>query len=115
MVVVPALLLLVTLVVQLGLFFYAQRTALSAATEGLRAARTQEVPAVGRVAGEQRAAAHLAAISGTDLLSDVAVSVASDGTTAQVTVSGRAVPLLPGLSLPVSETVAGEVERFRAP
>ena len=42
------------------------------------------------------------------------VAVDSDGVTAQVTVTGRSISLVPGLTLQVSETAAGRVERFRA-
>jgi Flp pilus assembly protein TadG len=107
-VIFPVVLTLLLLSVQAGLFFHARHVARAAANEGLRAARLYD-----HTAGDgQAAAAQLLRQSGGDLISDEQVTAARDTNTASVSVTGHAISLLPGISLNVSETSTGPVERF---
>jgi hypothetical protein len=79
----------------------------AAANEGLQTAR-----AYGSTADAAKAdtATILASLSG-NTLKDPQVSASRSATTANVTVTGRATSLIPGLSLPVTITVTAPVER----
>jgi Flp pilus assembly protein TadG len=108
-VVFPALLLVLLGVFQFAAWYLAGEVALGAAQEGARAARLRTgSEADGRASAwrfiEQANGGHL-------LAPQVRVERGPDDV--RVEVSGRAVPLVPGLSLPVRHTAAGEVERFR--
>jgi Flp pilus assembly protein TadG len=107
-VIFPVVLTLLLLSVQAGLFFHARHVARAAANEGLRAARLYGHTAV----DGQAAAAQLLRQSGGDLISDEQVTATRDTSTASVSVTGQAISLLPGVSLNVSETSSGPVERF---
>ena len=106
----PALLLLVTAIVQYGLWFHARSVALAAAQEGAAAAATyQAAPGT----GSDRALAFLDAHAA-DALSDIDVeqSTPAPGTIA-VQVTGRAISLLPGIAGPeVTQSAQAPVERF---
>jgi len=108
-VVFPALLLILLGVFQFAAWYLAGEVALGAAQEGARAARLRTgTEADGRASAwrfiEQTNGGHL-------LAPQVRVERGPDDVRVEVT--GRAASLLPGLSLPVRHTSAGEVERFR--
>lgn len=105
----PILLFLVLLVVQFGLWYHAEHVVHAAASEGVRAARAEASTAE---AGRARAIEFLAA-TGPSLVRDPVVSATLDGERAVVSVSGHAVNIIPGLSMPVRATAVGGVERFR--
>ncbi|MGD9793839.1 MAG: TadE/TadG family type IV pilus assembly protein [Acidimicrobiia bacterium] len=107
---VPVLLLLITIVIQFGLYYHAAHTAEAAAQEGARAARVEGAVAAD---GQQRAEAFMADAAPT-LVDNVTV-IATRGTeTAHVEVRGTVHSIVPGLTLRVQADAASPVERFRA-
>lgn len=105
----PVLLFLVMLVVQFGLWYHAQHVVQAAAREGVRAAR---MDASSASAGRSRAVSFLAT-AGPTIVRQPVVSATRDAEVAVVSVSGHAVNVVPGFSLPVSSTATSPVERFR--
>lgn len=106
----PALLLLVTLLVQYGLWFHARSVALAAAQQGAAAAAAYQAPAG---AGVDSATAFVAAHGSHTLLDASATQTAQRAGTVVVEVSGRAVSLVPGMPGPVvAQSAAAPVERF---
>jgi len=106
----PALLLLVTALVEYGLWFHARSVALAAAQEGVAAARTYgSAPAVGRDTALGFVNEH-----GADTLLDATTTAGAAGVgLVQVTVTGRSVSVIPGLAGPtVTQSASGPVERF---
>lgn len=112
-IVFPFVILLTVAVVQAGMWYYARNIALTAAREGVAAGcGYQATPADGAA----RARETLDRIAG-DSLRHTGVSTA--GTTAatvQVTVTGNAVSLLPGIpDLHISQTASGARQRWTTP
>ena len=108
-VVFPALLLILLGVFQFAAWYLAGEIALGAAQEGARAARLRTgTEAVGRASAWH----FIEQANGGQLLAP-RVQVDRGPEDVRVEVSGHAVSLVPGLSLPVRHTAAGEVERFR--
>ncbi|BBH67111.1 membrane protein [Actinoplanes sp. OR16] len=98
------------IVLQAGFVFHAQSIALGAATQGVNAARGYHSSAG---AGDRQARQFLAA-AGTGLTNQN-VTVGRSGTAVTVTVTGRAVALIPGLSFSIRRTAHGPVERVTQP
>lgn len=105
----PVLLFLVMLVVQFGLWYHAQHVVQAAAREGVRAAR---MDASSASAGRTRAVDFLAS-AGPTIVRQPVVSATRDAEVAVVSVSGQAVNVVPGFSLPVRSIATSRVERFR--
>ena len=106
----PALLLLVTALVQYGLWFHARSLALAAAQEGVTAAR---VLGADPGAGPQRARAFIDTHGADTLTGATATLTTPAPQTVAVQVTGRALSLLPGVpGLPVTQSAEGPVERF---
>lgn len=106
----PVLILLIFAVVQAGLFFYARSLAMGAAQEGVAAGRAyQATPG----AGAARARAFLDRTA-KDSLTGITVDRAGSTTTeVQITVTGRALSVFPGVPGPsVRQSAHGPVERF---
>lgn len=106
----PALLLLVTALVQYGLWFHARSVALAAARDGVAAARAYSAsPGDGPIVA-------LAFVNdnGGDTLLGASALVSSPGVgRVEVIVSGRSLSVVPGLPGPsVSQSASGPVERF---
>jgi hypothetical protein len=106
-IVLPAVLIALFASIQLGSWFLARSVALAAAQQATTAQRAYQAPAG---AGESSAERFLARAG--DWLVDPKVRVERDGTQVRTTVTGRALSLLPGVDLTVSQTARGEVERF---
>ena len=106
----PALLLLVTALVQYGLWFHARSVALAAAQDGVAAARTYDAtPDDGRIV----ALAFVNDNGGDTLLDATALARTPSVGQVEVIVSGHSLSLVPGLPGPsVSQSAAGPVERF---
>jgi Flp pilus assembly protein TadG len=107
---VPLLMLIILVIVRFAVWEHAVSVAQATAQEALAAARVQGGSAA---AGQQRAAQVLSAV-GSAVLVHPQVSVARTAVTATVQIHAtaeRVVPF-PGLSLPVTVTVTGPVERF---
>jgi Flp pilus assembly protein TadG len=109
-IVAGAMLMLAFITVQAALVFYAQSVALGAATQGVNAARGYLSNAG---AGEDHARDFLTA-AGTGLTGQ-RVSASRSATEVSVTVSGRAISVLPGLNFAVRRTAHGPVERVTEP
>lgn len=109
--VVPALLLLVLLSVQFGLWYHASAVAKAAAEEGARAARAEGATAPD---GEARARSFLAQ-AGPTIIERAQVTATRTAATAGVEVRGVAVNVVPGFRLPVNAVAASPVERYRSP
>jgi len=107
----PALMLFVFTIIQVALWYHAKQAVTAAAQEGARAARRSGATAED---GRAAAAAYLTQVSGSSVTT-VSTTGSRSATSVEVTVSGRAVRLIPGFPLEVRSTVTGPVERFRAP
>ncbi|MFF5808752.1 TadE family protein [Streptomyces sp. NBC_01565] len=112
-IVFPFILLVTVAVVQASMWVYARNIALTAAREGVAAARTYQAP---EGAGAARATETLGRIAG-DSLSSSSVSTSGSSTTeVRVTVTGQALSLIPGLSgLSVSQSASAPRERWTTP
>lgn len=110
-IVAPALFLLIMGVIQVALIAHAQNVAEAAAQEGVAAARKFNASAAD---GEATASAALADL-GPRMLTGREVVVARTATTATVTVTGRALSIVPGFGRTIVETSSGPVERYVAP
>jgi Flp pilus assembly protein TadG len=106
----PALLLIVSAIVQYGLWFHARSLALAAAQEGVVAAATYQAPPG---SGADRARDFLQAHAA-DTLQGVTVEQSSPAPGhVVVRVTGRAITFLPGVAgPPVAQSAQAPVERF---
>ncbi|KUJ38404.1 hypothetical protein ADL25_24345 [Streptomyces sp. NRRL F-5122] len=111
-IVFPFVLLATVAVIQASMWYYARQIALTAAREGLTAARAyQSSPA----AGASQARNVLERTAG-DSLRGYSVSVSSNGQQVRVQVSGTALSMIPGVpGLQVSQTASGPQERWVNP
>ena len=107
---VPVLLLLITLVIQFGLYYHAAHTAEAAAQEGARAARVEGAVAAD---GQQRAEDFMADAAPT-LVHNVTITATRDSETAHIEVRGTVHSIVPGLTLTIHADANSPVERFRA-
>ncbi|MEW1648374.1 TadE family protein [Streptomyces sp. NPDC091219] len=107
-IVFPFVLLTTIAVIQASLWYYAREIALTAAREGLTAARAyQASPADGTARAQE-----VLGRSAGDSLRDYGVSASNDGQRVRVQVSGTALSLVPGLSLTITQSASGPVERW---
>jgi hypothetical protein len=97
----------IMMVIQVALFAHASGLADAAAREGTRALRLSGAPK----AGEEQAASFLRQ-HGAQVVLDPAVGAETRGGVGSVEVTGHAVTLIPGLSLPVRGFSSGPVEAF---
>lgn len=105
---VPALMFLIMLIIQFGLWYHAQHAVQAAASEGVRAARAETGTGDDGVA---RAEAFLNDIGPRTVVSpNVKVVVVADQATVEV--SGAAPAVVPGLRLPVHASATSSLERF---
>jgi Flp pilus assembly protein TadG len=102
----PLLLLLLSAVVQFGLYEHAQHVATTAAQEAVAAARVQGGSAR---AGQDRAKGVLHVL-GSSLLVDPQVNVTRTGTQARADVTGFVEEAVPFLHLPIHAVAEGPVE-----
>lgn len=109
-IVAPVMLLLTFMVVQAGVYFYAQSLALGAATIGVNTARQNE----GQITeGETAARDFLAQVPGMLVEADVSVTPDPDlDNVMRVTVTGNVFSVFPGLDFTVTETARRPIERF---
>ncbi|MEU0947553.1 TadE family protein [Streptomyces canus] len=108
----PFVLLATVAVIQASMWYYARQIALTAAREGLTAARAYE-SSPGEGAAQARDV--LSRTAG-DSLRGYSVSASSDGQRVRVEVSGTALSMIPGLSgLQVTQSASGPVERWTVP
>ncbi|QAY68765.1 TadE family protein [Xylanimonas protaetiae] len=92
-IVLPAFMVLMLLGVQAALYFHARTVAITAATEGAKAAAVLD----GRTAdGEAAALAFVAEAGGDDVLPDVATTAEMTTDAVTLVVTGRSLSLVPG-------------------
>ncbi len=103
----PLALLLIFGAIQGGLYYYARSIAMASAEQGLQTARTEKGTAA---AGGASAQQFLTGAS-KGLLTATGVNPTRTANTASVTVTGQVPSLVPGLTLTVSQTASGSVER----
>lgn len=107
--VTPALLFLVMLMIQFGLWFHAQHVAQAAAEEGARAARALHGSAdVGRLQAEA-----FLDQAGATVIDSRSIAVTRTDDAVAVEVEGQSTNVIPGFVLPVRATAISPVERFR--
>lgn len=109
-IVIPALMLILVTLIQFALWAHAAQIVQLAASEGDRSARSF---GGGVPAGVSQAQAVLRQ-SGSDLESSRASVIVAPGGEARITVTGAALSLLPGISLPVSAVQVGPIQEFRS-
>lgn len=108
----PLLFLLMFAGVQAALYYHARSVAIAAAQEAARAVAAQG----GRTSdGLPAAAAFITTEGGAGVISSVRVTVQRGQTIVTVTVTGRAMSVLPGWNPSVTQTATAPVERLTAP
>ena len=108
--VIPVLMLILVTLIQFALWAHAAQVVQLAASEGDRTARSLGGSPTAGV-GQAQTILHGA---DSDLSSSGVVVVVMPGDQARITVTGTAISLLPGLSLPVSAVQVGPVQEFRS-
>ena len=93
-------------VVQVGLVFYARSIALAAATQGANAAR-----GFGATDSDGNTSARNFLDVAGDGLTDQSVTISRVGPDLTVTVTGKAISVLPGLSFSINQSARGSIER----
>ncbi|MFE4687275.1 TadE family protein [Streptomyces sp. NPDC056721] len=112
-IVFPFVLLLTVAVVQASMWYYARQIALTAAREGLSAARSYQA---GPAEGAARARDVLNRTAGDSLMSSSVSTTAGGGQRITVEVSGTAQSMLPGVpGLRITQSASGTVERWTKP
>ncbi|MFF3876742.1 TadE/TadG family type IV pilus assembly protein [Streptomyces sp. NPDC001978] len=108
----PFVLLATVAVIQASMWYYARQIALTAAREGLTAARAyQSSPAEGAAQAQE-----VLGRSAGDSLRGYSVSASSDGQRVRVQVSGTALSMIPGVSgLQITQSASGPLERWTVP
>jgi Flp pilus assembly protein TadG len=106
---VPAMMLIFLVIIQFALWAHAAQVTQLAASEGDRVARSQ---GGGTVAGLAQAEAVTRAPN-SGLATATVNAEMMPGGLVRLTVSGSAVSIIPGLSLPVSAAQSGPVQEFR--
>lgn len=109
-IVFPFVILLTIAVVQVSMWYYARNVALTAAREGVAAARVYES---GPGAGAARAQDVLGRIAGSSLLGPTVSTGGSSAERIRIQVSGTAPSMLPGVpGLTITQSASGPVERW---
>lgn len=106
---VPVLILLITIVIQFGLYYHAAHTAQAAAQEGASGARVEGASAAD---GQQRAQQFMTDAAAT-LVDNVTITATRDTDTTHIEVRGTVHSIVPGVTLTVHATADSPVERFR--
>jgi len=109
MVIFPVVLMLILLTVHAGLWWHARNVAMSAAQQGVEAARGR---GASLDAGTRETRDFLNRAGGS--ISGVQVS-GSRGQTVQITVTGHVDTLVPGLTLPIHQHAQAATERITEP
>ncbi|CAL9671335.1 hypothetical protein SUDANB15_07418 (plasmid) [Streptomyces sp. enrichment culture] len=111
-IVYPVVLLAAIAVIQASMWYYARQIALTAAREGVTAARAyQASPADGAARARQ-----VLGRTAKDSLRSPAVTVGSTGERIRIQVSGTAQSMIPGIpGLTITQSASGPVERWTVP
>ncbi|MFF4121309.1 TadE/TadG family type IV pilus assembly protein [Streptomyces sp. NPDC001714] len=111
-IVFPFVLLATIAVIQASMWYYARQIALTAAREGLTAARAYQA---GPADGAAQARSVLGRTAG-DSLSGYSVAASTTGQRVRVQVSGTALSMIPGVpGLTITQSASGPVERWTVP
>lgn len=111
-IVYPFVLLAAIAVIQASMWYYARQIALTAAREGVSAARAYRA---GPADGAARAREVLSRTAG-DSLRFASVTAGSTGTRVRIQVSGTAQSMIPGLpGVSITQSASGPIERWTAP
>lgn len=108
----PAFLLAILTVAQAAFWYLARQTALSAARQGVDAARVQDAPAG---AGPGAAVAFARSAGPAFLIGPSASDQGSTAQTIQIQVQGQVVSIIPGVHWRVSQVAQAPVEQFTTP
>ncbi len=111
-IIVPVFLAAVMVIVQTSLWYLARQSALAAARQGADAARVLNAP-LGT--GPSTALAFARSSASGYLLGPAASSAGSSKFTVEVTVTGQAPSLVPGIVIRVSQVARAPVEQFTTP
>ncbi|MEV6899667.1 hypothetical protein [Amycolatopsis sp. NPDC051372] len=106
---IGTLILVALTVFQVVAVFLGRAVALEAARDGAAAAR---IPPVDLPAAAARAESYIGRATGT-WLSGVSARAASDGATVSVTVTAHAASFIPFMTVAISQTATGPVERIQ--
>lgn len=107
-IVFPVLLALIFGIVQAGLHFHARSIASGAASEGVHAGTLT----TGSTGSANAAATQFITSAGDGMFTSSSVSTVRTATTVTVTVTGRSLSLVPGVTLPeIHQTVSCPIER----
>lgn len=102
----PLLVLLLMAAIQVAMWAHATHIAQAAANTGVQVARAYNSTAQ---AGDEQAEAMVARLAGT-ILTDTDIQTRLSATQASVTITGRAITVVPGLRLPVQAAVTAPRE-----
>lgn len=106
---VPAMMLIFLVIIQFALWAHAAQVVQLAASEGDRVARSQGGgTAVGLAQADAVTRGPNSGLTTTAVTADM-----MPGNLVRITVSGSAVSIIPGLSLPVAATQSGPIQEFR--
>ena len=105
----PVLFAVMFLGMQAALFYHARTVAIAAAEEGARAAGARGGTAP---AGTKAAADFVATAGGDGVLKAASATGSRTPTTATVTVAGQAMSVIPGWTLPITQSATMPVERL---
>ncbi len=111
-IVFPAVLFVILLVVQAGLWWYAEQAALAAAREGVEAGRINGAPAG---AGEQRASEFVGRLGDVVELAQPPRQTGGDPDLYQLSVTVEPLTLFPFADLAITKTATAPREKFVAP
>ena len=111
-IIVPVFLAAVMVIVQTSLWYLARQSALAAARQGADAARVLNAP-LG--AGPSAALAFARSAASGYLLGPAASTAGSSQFTVEVTVTGDAPSLVPGIVIRVTQAARAPVEQFTTP
>ena len=107
-VLMPALFLLMFTGMQAALIYHGRTVALAAAQEG---ARVAAVVSSSAEAGDATAEQFLAAAGGQDVLREVTVTATRDAASAQVTVTGTTLSVVPGWTPTITQSAVAPLEQ----
>lgn len=113
-VIAPVLLIVIWFVVQATLFLYGRSVALQSAREAVSQYRLAQTQAQydAMKSGVQGTTGEFAAHVGSGALTDVTITPDYTGDRVTVTVTGKPISLVPGITLHITETASGTVEKF---
>lgn len=108
----PALFAIMFLGMQAALYYHARTLAIAAAEEGARAAAAQGAHTSD---GTAAATAFITSAGGNSVLEHPTTTTTRTATTAQVTVRGQAMSIIPGWNITITQSASATVERTTSP